>query len=108
MNFNIDRKAGNSDTSIRWVQEQMDDLDVRIAQRDFEEAVKGIEKGASLSQCFWVNVRRSTNTRLNGAQTSHLFSSIFTPPTSNPATHRLPFPCSGFRIPPPVLHQPLL
>lgn len=45
MNFNIDRKAGNADTSIRWVQEQMDDLDVRIAQRDFEEAVKSIEKG---------------------------------------------------------------
>ena len=45
MNFNIDRKAGNADTSIRWVQEQMDDLDVRIAQRDFEEAVRSIEKG---------------------------------------------------------------
>jgi hypothetical protein len=48
-NFNIDRKAGNSDTSIRWVQEQMDDLDVRIAQRDFEEAVGSIEKGKSYS-----------------------------------------------------------
>jgi len=48
MNFNIDRKAGNSDTSVRWVQEQMDDLDVRIAQRDFEEAVRSIEKGSDL------------------------------------------------------------
>lgn len=45
MNFNIDRKAGNSDVSVRWVQEQMDDLDVRIAQRDYEEAVRSIEKG---------------------------------------------------------------
>jgi len=43
MNFNLDRKAGNSDTSVRWVQEQMDDLDVWRAQWDYEEAVRSIE-----------------------------------------------------------------
>jgi hypothetical protein len=32
-------------TSIRWLQDQMDDLDVWIARRDFEEAVQNIEKG---------------------------------------------------------------
>jgi hypothetical protein len=50
MNFSIDRRgsaltANNSDSSVRWVQERMDDLDVQIALRDFEEAVRSIEKG---------------------------------------------------------------
>jgi hypothetical protein len=50
MNFNIDKGSGfpaanNTDSSVRWVQDWMDDLDVRIAMRDFEEAVRSIEKG---------------------------------------------------------------
>ena len=50
MNFNIDKgseflAANNTDNSVRWVQDWMDDLDVRIAMRDFEEAVRSIEKG---------------------------------------------------------------
>lgn len=50
MNFNIDRRgsfltASNTDSSARWVQDRMDDLDVQIALRDFEEAVRSIEKG---------------------------------------------------------------
>lgn len=53
MNFNIDRRgsflsANNSDGSVRWVQDWMDDLDVRIAMRDFEEAVRSIEKGNAI------------------------------------------------------------
>jgi hypothetical protein len=35
----------NSDPTMRLIQDQMDDLDVRIALRDYEEAVRGIEKG---------------------------------------------------------------
>ena len=31
--------------SLRRIQDHMDDLDVRIAMREFEEAVQGIEKG---------------------------------------------------------------
>jgi hypothetical protein len=31
--------------SIRFIQDRMDDLDVRIASREFEEAVRSIEKG---------------------------------------------------------------
>lgn len=31
--------------SLRRIQDHMDDLDVRIAMREFEEAVLGIEKG---------------------------------------------------------------
>jgi hypothetical protein len=30
---------------MRWLQDWMDDLDVRIAMNEFEEAVKSIEKG---------------------------------------------------------------
>jgi hypothetical protein len=53
MSFSIDRgrsflAANSSDSSVRKVQDRMDDLDVRIALRDFEEAVKSIEKGISL------------------------------------------------------------
>lgn len=33
--------------SVRWIQDHMDDLDVRIAMREFEEAVQGVEKGHS-------------------------------------------------------------
>lgn len=32
-------------SAIKWLQDQMDDLDVLIAQNDFEEAVRHIEKG---------------------------------------------------------------
>ena len=50
VNFNIDRggsflTANNTDSSVRYVQERMDDLDVRIALRDFEGAIRSIEKG---------------------------------------------------------------
>jgi exocyst complex component 8 len=53
MNFSIHRRGtfltiDNSDSSVRWVQEQMDDLDVRIAMRDFEDAVRSIEKGNAI------------------------------------------------------------
>ena len=49
----LDNRSGflNTNTtdenSVRWIQDRMDDLDVRIAMRDFEEAVKSIEKGTS-------------------------------------------------------------
>ena len=33
--------------SVRRIQDHMDDLDVRIAMREFEEAVQGVEKGRS-------------------------------------------------------------
>ena len=50
VNFNIDRggsflTANNTDSSVRYVQERMDDLDVGIALRDFEGAIRSIEKG---------------------------------------------------------------
>ena len=57
MNFNFDNREITANTadasSIRWVQDRMDDLDVRIAQRDFEEAVRSIEKGI---RCLYQNV----------------------------------------------------
>jgi hypothetical protein len=34
--------------SVRFIQDRMDDLDVRIASREFEEAVRSIEKGISV------------------------------------------------------------
>jgi hypothetical protein len=33
--------------SLRWIQDRMDDLDVCIAMKEFEEAVQGMEKGTS-------------------------------------------------------------
>jgi hypothetical protein len=50
INFKIEGRGNalttnNTDSSVRWVQDRMDDLDVQIALRDFEEAVRSIEKG---------------------------------------------------------------
>jgi exocyst complex component 8 len=36
---------GGMDKSTRWIQDRMDDLDVLIAMRDFEEAVRSLDKG---------------------------------------------------------------
>ena len=49
--FSLDTRGGlltastSNANSMRWLQDWMDDLDVRIAMNEFEEAVKSIEKG---------------------------------------------------------------
>lgn len=75
MNFNFDNRGGfvtanSADAgSVRWIQDRMDDLDVRIAQRDFEEAMRSIEKGKAN---FFPNIlmNRTSITCLDGFKTS--------------------------------------
>ena len=42
--------------SVRFIQDRMDDLDVRIASREFEEAVRSIEKGIPIA--YRLNLRQ--------------------------------------------------
>jgi len=44
---------GGTDKSTRWIQDRMDDLDVLIAMRDFEEAVRSLEKGHNPQAVLW-------------------------------------------------------
>ena len=54
MNFSLDGRRVATFTSdnpadpgsLRWIQDRMDELDVHIALRDFEDSVEGIEKGS--------------------------------------------------------------
>jgi len=68
MNFNIDRTGSTTgtDQSVRWVQDRMDDLDVRIALHDFEDAVQSIEKGLHL-QILLTYIFRTSKSCFNGS-----------------------------------------
>lgn len=56
MTTSMDGRVGFLDATaadgalLRRIQDHMDDLDVRIAMREFEDAVQGIEKGHSTLQ----------------------------------------------------------
>lgn len=86
MNFNIDRDRGflaanSTDSSVRKIQDRMDDLDVRIALRDFEDAVRSIEKGISLLAL--VHINRAANACVHGFQTGDVFPPVSSPVPSN-------------------------
>ena len=60
---------------VEWLQEAPEDLDVAIAQRDFEGAVDLVERGqfpvpiASVSCPYWINL-------LSGSWVIHILPSV--------------------------------
>jgi hypothetical protein len=84
----------------------MDDLDVRIALRDFEEAVRSIEKGNA--GYHPILTARTTDIDFHGYKTGDLFPLVASPVASDETTDGLHLTFSGLGITFTQFHEKIL